>query len=82
MFRKFIRFKSESHCRLPQVHCFHCPRTFCRDDRLSVKGFVVVLVSRFLFQCPMHQESLSIARALECIGEVSMLPSTQLLDVH
>ena len=42
----------------------------------------LLLVSMFLFQCPMHQESLSIARALKCIGEGSMLPPTQLLDVQ
>ena len=36
----------------------------------------------FLFQCSMHQESLSIANALKCIGEGSMLPSTQTLDVQ
>jgi len=43
---------------------------------------VVVLGSRFLIQWPMHQKSLSIARELECIGEVYMLPSTQILDVQ
>ena len=42
----------------------------------------LLLVSMFLFQCPMHQESLSIARALKCIGEGSMLPPPQTLDVQ
>ena len=35
-----------------------------------------MLVSMFLFQCPMHQVSLSIASALEYIAEVYMLSST------
>ena len=27
-------YKSEVHCLLTQVHCSHCPRTFCMDDRV------------------------------------------------
>ena len=39
----------------------------------------LLLVSMFLFQCPMHQEFLYIAKAVQCIGEGFMLPFTQLL---
>ena len=81
-FSSNIHFPVQIRSSLPThtSSLLHCPRTtFCMDDRVQVKGFVVVFVSRFLFQCPMHQEFLYIAKAVQCIGEGFMLPFTQLL---